>query len=324
MADLTSYKDKRVLVTGANGLVGAHLIEELIRYQAKVYAMILDVDLNSYYVQTQISKSVREYFVDLNDGLALQRVVSQIQPDYVFHLAAETQVKSAFLNPFLTYHTNFLGTLNLIECLRTTVKGLRRVVMASTDKVYGESNKLPYTEEHRLKAHGPYDTSKACMDLLSQSYALTFKMPISIIRAGNIFGPGDMNWERIIPGVSRWLIKGETPILRGKSSMIRDYVFVKDVAKAYLLSGLEDVNSLEIYNVSSNQPMSLDTLYSTICNHIIGEYVPPILELTDVPEIHEQYLDNSRIKGRLTWQPEFSFDSSLSLTIDWYREIVSA
>ena len=324
MANLTSYENKRVIITGSNGLVGAHLVQQLLSLNAKVYAFALDVDPESYYAKELNREKFREYFIDINDNTGLQRVLTQIQPHFVFHLAAETQIKTGFLNPFLTFSTNFMGTLNLLEILRNSTSHLSRIVVASTDKAYGEAKVLPYTEETELRAHGPYDTSKASMDLMCQSYAMTFKMPITIIRAGNIYGPGDLNWDRIIPGVTNWLLNNETPVLRGDLSMVRDYIFVKDVVNAYLFAGLEaKEDELQIYNVSSNQPTDLAKMYKTICSLAIGKYVEPILSPSGAPEIFEQRLDSSHIQKKLGWKPEYTFEKALDKTIDWYRRVIN-
>jgi CDP-glucose 4,6-dehydratase len=321
MVDLEEYRDKRVLITGANGLLGAHLVEYLTNAKANVHALTLDIDPKSYYVRNLDHARFRGYTVDLNDKMGLERIVSQIQPQIVFHLAAETQVKLGYLNPILTYQTNFMGTLNLIDVCHNFLVGLEKIVVASTDKAYGETKKLPYTEETELRAHGPYDTSKACMDLMAQSYSITYGLPISILRAGNIYGEGDLNFDRIVPGVIKWLLKSEQPILRGADNMIRDYIYVKDVASAYAFAGVESSpeKKLRIFNVSSGNPLNVMEIYEKICNEVGGIFVEPKRIGTGVPEILEQHLDSSRIRNTLNWKPQFTFEEGLHRTIQWYK-----
>jgi CDP-glucose 4,6-dehydratase len=321
MANLEEYRNKRVLITGANGLLGAHLVELLLNSNADVHALVMDVDPKSYYVRNLDHANLRDYAVDLNDKIALERVMCQIQPQVIFHLAAETQVKVGFLNPFLTYHTNFIGTLNLIETCRNFLESLERIVIASTDKAYGETKELPYTEETELRAHGPYDTSKACMDLMAQSYSITYGLPISILRAGNIYGEGDLNFDRIVPGVIKWLLNSEKPILRGADNMIRDYIYVKDVATAYALAGIDSnlTEKLRVFNVSAENPLTVIEIYKKICEETVGFFVDPKRINTGVPEISEQHLNSSRIRNVLDWKPNFSIEEGLCRTIAWYK-----
>jgi CDP-glucose 4,6-dehydratase len=281
----------------------------------------MDVDPKSYYVRNLDHANLRDYAVDLNDKIALERVMCQIQPQVIFHLAAETQVKVGFLNPFLTYHTNFIGTLNLIETCRNFLERLERIVIASTDKAYGETKDLPYTEETELRAHGPYDTSKACMDLMAQSYSMTYGLPISILRAGNIYGEGDLNFDRIVPGVIKWLLNSEKPILRGADNMIRDYIYVKDVAVAYAFAGIESnlTEKLRVFNVSNENPLTVIEIYKKICEEAVGFFVDPKRINTGVPEISEQYLNSQRIRSALDWKPKFSIEEGLRRTIAWYK-----
>ncbi len=323
MVNLKTYQNKRVLVTGANGLLGAHIVEKLLKANANVFALALDIDHNSYYQRNVDKSQFREYLVDINDSLGLERVVSQVQPEIIIHLAAETQVKTGFLNPKLTFTTNVMGTLNLLEIIRNSSENVEQIVVASTDKVYGEAKVLPYTEETELRAHGPYDTSKACMDLMCQSFANTYDLPVTILRAGNIYGPGDLNWDRIIPGVCRWLLQNEQPILRSTGEMIRDYIYVEDVALAYLYAGAprERTNNLSIFNVSSNNPMKVMQLYEKLCVLLVNQHVEPLIRQGNVPEIAEQRLDSSLIYNQLGWKPTFTIDESLLKTITWYREL---
>lgn len=324
MDDLTSYKDKTVLVTGANGLLGAHVVKILVDLGAKVHALTLDINRDSFYVRDLDHSRFREYTVDLNDPLGLQRIFTQVQPQVVLHLGAETQVKTGYLNPYLTYSTNFLGTLHILEIARKYLTSLESIVVASSDKAYGEADQLPYTEKTQLKAHGPYDTSKACMDLMCQSYGQTYDLPITILRAGNIYGPGDLNWDRIIPGVVRWLIKNETPVLRSSGEMIRDYIYVEDVARAYLIAGLKNEHQkLEVFNVSSNSPINVSDLYAKLCDLVAGKYISPIKKLSSTPEIREQRLDSTLINSKRGWVPQVRFEQGILLTIDWYKKLLN-
>lgn len=320
---LHSFSNKKVLVTGASGLLGSHLVESLLVAGAKVGALYLDSSPNSYFEKKELHKKVDNFNLDINDQLKVDYCVQTWEPEFVFHLAAVTQVKVGYSDPSLTFRTNVIGTINILESIRKISNSIENIVIASSDKAYGSSQELPYLEDYPLQAHGPYDTSKACTDLVSQSYAITYNLPISIIRAGNIYGPGDLNFSRLIPGIILSLLKSQKPVLRSDGSPVRDYVYVKDVAAAYLYAAASKskvAKESSIFNVSSGEHLSVDDMYSRICNLIVGKYVKPTYLKSNYPEIQDQILDNSKITRSLGWEPGNNLESNLVETIFWYRE----
>ena len=320
---LKNYVGQRVLVTGANGLLGSHIVKILMDIGAEVGAMTLDLQPNSYFVQNQFHNSIQNFSVDLRDASAIDRVLGAFSPDYIFHLGAVTQVETGFKDPRQTFETNVMGTVNILESLRRTQHGMKGIAIASSDKAYGYSKELPYKESYPLKAHGPYDTSKACADLISQSYSLTYEMPIVIVRAGNIYGPGDLNWSRIIPGTIRSLTEQKTLILRSDGTPIRDYIYVVDVAIGYLLANLTSrITHGEAYNIASGIPYSVSEVVSMICDLMGKQTVIPEYTPSEYPEIQSQILDSSKANLKLDWKPLANFEENLKATINWYSDFL--
>ncbi len=321
---LMNYNDRRVLVTGANGLLGAHLIFILQSLGAQVGAMTLDVHPDSFFAQQKAFSRIINFAVDLNDQQGIDRIMQLWEPEFVFHLGAVTQVQTGFQDPLQTFQTNVMGTVNVLESVRRLGGKTKGIALASSDKSYGVAEKLPYSEKTPLTAHGPYDTSKACTDLIGQSYAKTFNLPITILRAGNIFGPGDMNWSRIIPGTIKSLLKNEVPTLRSDGSPIRDFVYVRDVALGYLLANLNNLsaNQHRIFNLSSNSPLTVREVYEQLCISTNGQFIEPRYELSVYPEIQEQILDSRLAFNVLGWKPTTTFEECLYPTIKWYRDLL--
>ena len=320
---LKSYAGQRVLVSGANGLLGSHIVKVLKDLGAEVGAMTLDLQPNSYYVKELLHNSTQNFTVDLRDARSIDRVLGTFSPDYVFHLGAVTQVETGFKDPRQTFETNVMGTVNLLESLRRIQISMKGIAIASSDKAYGYSKELPYKESFPLQAHGPYDTSKACTDLIAQSYSLTYNMPIVIVRAGNIYGPGDLNWSRIIPGTIRSLAEQKTLILRSDGTPIRDYIYVVDVAIGYLLANLhsQEQNG-EAFNIASGNPYSVAEVVDMICTlmkkgNIVPQYIP-----SEYPEIQSQILDSTKANLKLDWRPLENFEENLKATINWYLEFL--
>jgi CDP-glucose 4,6-dehydratase len=244
----------------------------------------------------------------------------------VIHLGAQTIVGTALLDPLSTFESNIKGSWNVLEAARQSSGLVKAVVVASSDKAYGESDNLPYTEEQALHGDGPYDVSKSCTDLLAQSYGNTFDLPITVARCGNIYGGGDLNWSRIVPGTIRDLVAGRQPVLRSDGTFVRDYVHVDDVVSGYLqlaeVSQSKDLNG-EAYNFSRDEPLSVMELYKQICQSTVGEYVEPKVLNKAKSEIKDQHLNSAKAKESIGWASNVSLESGLVRTVDWYKQYLA-
>src|SRR4051795_12418514 len=231
MAD--RYEGKSVLVTGAQGFVGAWLAERLLEMGARVVVPRRDVHPDSRFVREGIEGRCHVVQADLDDYDALLRVINEHEVSAVFHLAAQTIVGTARRSPLSTFEANVRGTYNLLEACRE-LGSVERVVVASSDKAYGAQDELPYREDTPLRAVHPYDVSKACADLITRSYAASYGLPVAVTRLANVYGPGDLNWSRLVPDTARALARGERPLIRSDGTPRRDYLYVDDAVEAYL------------------------------------------------------------------------------------------
>ena len=228
------WQDRPVLVTGATGLVGAWLTRRLIESGADVVALVRDWVPQCEFVRAGLIERVKVVRGDICDRDCLERTIGEFETDTVIHLAAQTIVGIANRNPVSTFESNIQGTWNLLEaCRRSPV--VKSVVVASSDKAYGHQDVLPYGEDTPLAGRHPYDVSKSCADLIAQAYAVSFGTPVAVTRCGNFYGGGDLNWNRIVPGTIRSVLRGERPVIRSDGEYIRDYFYVEDGAAAYLL-----------------------------------------------------------------------------------------
>jgi len=258
---------------------------------------------------------------DLADSRFLERVLAEYQIQTVFHLAAQTIVPIANNNPLSTFESNIAGTWNLLEACRH-VKTVSAIVVASSDKAYGDVKELPYKETTSLDAIYPYDVSKACADMLSTSYAKSFDLPVAITRCGNFFGGGDLNWNRIIPGTIRSVIRGKTPVIRSDGKLIRDYIYVEDAVSAYmsLAESLTSTQELkgEAFNFSNEAPKTVLELTEIILEKL-GSNISPVVQGINNGEIHSQFLDSTKARTVLGWSPKFGLNDGLTKTIKWYK-----
>ncbi len=316
------WKNRQVLVTGAAGFVGAHLVDELLRLQAKVVVLIRDHNPQSQLFKSGNVEQVTLVSGDLEDYWSIERALNEHEVDTVFHLGARAIVGAANRAPLPIFESNIRGTYNLLEACRTHEKLVKRIVVASSDKAYGSQPVLPYTEDMPLIGRFPYDVSKTCTDLLAQSYFHSFNLPIAISRCGNIFGGGDLNWSRIIPGTIRSLLAGESPIIRSDGTYVRDYIYVKDVVHAYLSLG-EAVDRPEIkgqaFNFGPARPMSVLELVDIIAKTMKLNHIKPSIQNTAKGEIRDQYLSSKKAETLLGWNSEYTMERGLAETIDWYR-----
>lgn len=316
---------RRVLVTGATGMVGSWLVKELLDRGDAVVALVLDADPQSELVR---SGDLRRCSV-VNGGLesleTLERALAVHEVDTVVHLGAQTLVGAAHRAPLGTWESNVRGTYNLLEACRRQQDRVRRVVVASSDKAYGDAETLPYTEEHPLAARHPYEVSKACGDLIAQSYHHTYGLPVAIARCGNVYGGGDLNWSRIVPGTIRSLIRGERPVLRSDGSFVRDYLYVRDAAAAYVsLADQLDGDGIagEAFNFSDESPCTVLELVAAISEAVGTNGVEPVVQDSAVGEIHDQALSAAKARSRLGWSPRFDLAGGLEETVAWYRSFL--
>jgi CDP-glucose 4,6-dehydratase len=253
----------------------------------------------------------------------LERILGEYEIDTAFHLAAQTIVPIANRNPISTFETNIRGTWNLLEASRRSPT-VRQVIVASSDKAYGEHKTLPYTEEHSLQGRHPYDVSKSCTDLIAQSYAATFGLPIAITRCGNFFGGGDLNWNRIVPGTIRSILRGQRPIVRSDGQYIRDYFYVEDAVAANILLAerLAETRSIsgKAVNFSYERPLSVLEMVHLILGLMHSDLQPSIRN-EETSEIRNQYLSAEMAKTVLGWKPTYTLEEGLSRTIEWYDKL---
>jgi CDP-glucose 4,6-dehydratase len=307
---------KNILVTGGTGLVGGHLVESLIKAGANVFCTIRSKNPKSYFYQNKFDEKVVTINCDLTDSHRVFDVVSKYEIEYIFHLAAQPIVATAFTNPFETFHTNVMGTVNILEAARRSAK-ISGVVVASSDKAYGK-NCVNATEDRPLAGDHPYDVSKSATDLIARTYHNTYGLPVAVSRFGNIYGPGDLNLNRIVPGIMKSLFKGETLEIRSDGKFVRDYVYVKDVVDGYLLlaENIEKTKG-DAFNFSTGYNLSVLDLVNQVSN-IIGKQVPFVVLNNQQNEIPFQSLSFQKAQSLLGWQSKYKFEEGIKETYKWY------
>lgn len=320
------WADRNVFVTGCTGLLGSWLTEALVRCGANVVGLVRDRVPKSRLVQSGLIDRITVVAGEVEDYLLLERSLNEYQVQTVFHLAAQTIVGIAHQSPLSTFDTNIRGTWQLLEaCRRTSL--VEAVVVASSDKAYGEHTELPYTEAFPLEGRHPYDVSKSCADLIAQAYAKSYGLPVCVTRCGNLFGAGDINFNRLIPGTIRSAIRDESPIIRSDGKFSRDYVYVEDAAHAYILLAEAMVNRStvhgEAFNFSYERPMSALEVVRKILGHMGRTDLEPDILNTAVNEIPHQFLSSIKARQMLDWQPKFEFDEGLRRTIPWYQNLLA-
>lgn len=314
------WERKNVLVTGGTGLVGSHIVEELINLNANIIVPYIELNPKSYFLTKGFDKKVTLVPCDIKDKEKVFDLISKYEIEIILHLAAQPIVTIGLVNPYETLHTNIMGTVNVLEAGRT-FPNIKSMVMASSDKAYGKSDKLPYVESYELKGEGPYDVSKSCMDLICNSYFKCYNLPLVVARFGNIYGPGDLNFNRLVPGIMISLLNKNTFDVRSDGKMVREYVYVKDVAQGYLLlaENIEKVKG-ESFNFGSGERMDVSEVINRTSN-ILGLKVDYKILGTAKNEIPAQYLCYDKIKDSLGWEPKFSFEEGIKSTFQWYKEV---
>lgn len=318
------WQDRPTLVTGATGLVGSWTVRQLLDLGADVVCVVRDSVPHSELHRAGLDAQVTLVQGDVTDRDLLERVLGEYEVDTVLHLAAQTIVGVANRNPVSTFESNIAGTWCLLEAARRSPK-VRSIVLASSDKAYGTQARQPYDEDMPLQGRHPYDVSKSCSDLIGQTYAETYEAPVAITRCGNFYGGGDLNWNRIVPGTIRSVLRGKRPIIRSDGSLVRDYFYVEDGAAAYILLAQALAERPELagraFNFSNETALSVLEITQRVLAVMGSDLEPEILG--EAPhEIPEQRLDARRAREELGWTPAYELDEGLRRTVDWYRRFV--
>lgn len=318
--------DRPVFVTGATGLLGGRLVEELIALKAQVICLVRDRVPDSIFYLKKLHENVFVVNGDVVNRDLLERILVEYQVVTVFHLAAQTIVGVANDNPISTFNSNIMGTWNILESCRRTPT-IKEIVVASSDKAYGEANSQQYTEETPLCGVHPYDVSKSCADLLCRAYYVTYGLPVCVTRCGNFFGEGDLNWNRLIPGTIRSIIRGKRPIIRSDGKYVRDYFYIGDAVYSYLLlaekmSGNRKLWG-EAFNFSNEEQMTVFELVQKILT-LMGrkDTLAPIIKNEAKNEIIYQSLSAKKAKEQLGWTSLYDTDKALKTTIQWYQQFL--
>jgi CDP-glucose 4,6-dehydratase len=316
------WQDRPTLVTGATGLVGGWVVRRLLRQSASVVCLVRDWVPECDLIRGGLLSYVKLVRGDVRDQSLLERLLGEHEIDTVLHLAAQTLVPVANRNPVSTFETNIAGTWAILEACRRSPT-VNQIVLASSDKAYGETDQLPYDEETPLRGRHPYDVSKSCADLIAQSYAATYGLPIAITRCGNFYGPGDLNWNRIVPGTIRAIIRGERPIIRSDGQSVRDYFYVEDGAAAYLLLAeklaADPLLKGEAFNFSNETRVTVLDLVRKLLA-LMGSRLEPDVRNEASNEIRHQSLSAAKARKQLNWRPLFTLDAGLRKTVDWYTD----
>jgi len=319
MSKETFWENKTILITGCTGLLGSWLTESLISKNANVIGLVRDSVPKSRFYQSSIRNNVVTVRGEIEDFLLLERIINEYEIDTVFHLAAQTIVTLANRNPVSTFKANIEGTWNILEACRRAPH-VSRIVVASSDKAYGDQPILPYDEKTPLEGRHPYDVSKSCADLICRAYFETYDMPVCITRCGNFYGAGDLNFNRIIPGTIQSVLYDKRPVIRSDGSPRRDYFYIRDGVEAYLLLA-EKMNNKKIrgeaFNFSTESPYSVSEIVQKIIDIMGSDLKPEVLNQA-TNEIRDQYLSAKKAKKMLNWESKYTLDTGLKETIEWY------
>ncbi|WP_064911692.1 GDP-mannose 4,6-dehydratase [Bacillus subtilis] len=318
---MSFWKNKNVFVTGCTGLLGSYLVKELIEQGANVTGLVRDHVPQSNLYQGEHIKKMNIVRGSLEDLAVIERALGEYEIDTVFHLAAQAIVGVANRNPISTFEANILGTWNILEACRKHPL-IKRVIVASSDKAYGDQENLPYDENMPLQGKHPYDVSKSCADLISHTYFHTYGLPVCITRCGNLYGGGDLNFNRIIPQTIQLVLNGEAPEIRSDGTFVRDYFYIEDAVQTYLLLAekMEENNLAgEAFNFSNEIQLTVLELVEKILKKMNSNLKPKVLNQGS-NEIKHQYLSAEKARKLLNWTPAYTIDEGLEKTIEWYTE----
>jgi len=311
---METFKGKKILVSGGAGFIGSHLVNKLIQDGNKVVV----IDNLSTGRKENLNPEAKFFKVDIRNP-EVSRIIDEENIGTIFHLAAQPIVEEAYKEPFKTLETNIMGTVNILETCRL-LGNLESIVIASSDKAYGKNKDLPYSESASLKGDHPYEVSKSCADLIAQSYFKTYDLPVVVARFGNTFGPADLNFNRIIPGVLKAIIKNEELLIRSDGKMVREYIYVEDVADGYIkLNQKINKTKGEAFNFGSKNIFSVIDVIKKIEEILDTKVNYKILNIAK-NEIPEQYLDWRKAEKILGWQPKTSFEEGIKKSFDWYKK----
>ncbi|VVC03265.1 GDP-mannose 4,6-dehydratase [Candidatus Burarchaeum australiense] len=316
-----SWKGRHVLVTGATGILGPWMCAELVKRGSKVAAIVRDSVPSSNFHRMGLEARTAVESGELEDLAFVRRAIGKHKAEVVLHLGAQAIVGAANRSPLPTFEANIGGTVNVLEACRHE-KGVKRIVVASSDKAYGGSRQLPYSEETRLEGEHPYDVSKSCADLITRSFYETYGLPVCTTRCGNIYGGGDLNFNRIVPGTIRSALRGEQPVIRSDGKYVRDYFYVKDTVEGYLTLA-EKMTELglegEAFNFSSGNHLQVLEMVDRILGLMGSNLSPRVLNGASA-EIREQTLSSRKAEKVLGWKPRYGLEKGLLETIAWYKD----
>ena len=318
------WQDRPTLVTGATGLLGGWLVQRLLEQGAEVVCLVRDWVPQSELISRGLLDRVKVARGEVQDQGLLERVLGEYEIDTVFHLAAQTIVGIANRNPVSTFASNIGGTWAILEACRRS-PAVRQIVLASSDKAYGEHTSEPYKEDHPLQGRHPYDVSKSCADLIAQSYAVTYGLPVAVTRCGNFFGGGDLNWNRLVPGTIRSVLRGQQPVIRSDGHYVRDYFYIEDAAAAYMLLAEKLAADPELRGQAFNFAHDITLTVLELVQRILalmGSNLAPEVRNEASNEILYQHLDASKARKALQWTPLFSLDTAMQKTIAWYEKLL--
>jgi CDP-glucose 4,6-dehydratase len=318
------WRDRPVFVTGATGLVGVWLVKRLLAAGADVVCLVRDWVPQSELVRNRLIERVKVVRGDVRNQALLERALGEYESDTVIHLAAQTIVGIANRNPVSTFETNIGGTWALLEACRRS-PAVKQIVIASSDKAYGDQEKLPYDETTPLQGQHPYDASKSCADLMAHTYARSYGLPVAITRCGNFYGGGDLNWNRIVPGTIRSILRGRRPVIRSDGQFIRDYFYVEDGAAAYMLLAEQLARRSELKGEAFNFSNEIQVTVLELVRRILAlmkSGLEPEIRNEASNEIRHQYLSAAKAREQLGWRPLFTLEEGLRRTIAWYRDFV--
>jgi len=317
------WREHRVLVTGATGMVGSWLVRRLLGEGAFVVAFVRDWDPNSELIRSGDVYATTVVNGQLENFGDVERAINEHEVDTVFHLGAQTLVGPAYRSPLPTFESNIRGTYNLLEACRQHRGLVQRVVVASSDKAYGQVEQLPYTEDMPVQGLHPYDVSKSCTDLLARTFAQTYNLPVTVARCGNIYGGGDLNWSRIVPDTIRSTLQNRPVVLRSDGRYIRDYIYVKDVVEAYMLLAERAANDGvrgEAFNFGLESRVTVLQIAGKVLELMGRTDLEPVIANTATAEIKDQYLHCGKARKVLNWRHRYSLEEGLKETIAWYRD----
>lgn len=318
---MTFWKNRNVLVTGATGLLGSTLTQDLLERGANVICLIRDHVPSSGLMRSRLFNQVVCVSGSLEDYSTVLRAVNEYEVDTVFHLGAQTIVGTASRSALSTFESNIRGTWTLLEACRQCAKKVERVLVASSDKAYGEHEKLPYTEDTPLVGRYPYDVSKSCADLITLSYFHSYRLPVAVTRCGNLFGGGDLNFSRLIPGTIRSALNNEPPVIRSDGQYVRDYFYVRDASLAYICLAEAMPSDVigQAFNFGNETPVTVLEIVRRILHLMQSGYLQPVILNESSNEIRKQFLDCSKARKVLGWTPRYALNDALLETIAWYR-----